>query len=57
MVLEVKTMNIEPQPVPAPEKSAIAARQGVISGRIILVLSTSIVLAVLAIGISFWAVH
>jgi hypothetical protein len=60
MVLEVKTMAIEAQPIDRPsagtEKSAIDARQGVISGRIFLVLTTSLILTVVAIGVAFWAV-
>ena len=35
------------------ETSAVAARQGVISGRVILVLLTSLFLAVVALGVSF----
>jgi hypothetical protein len=51
-------MEIKPHPRAATEKSAVAARQGVISGRILLVLMTSMVLAVLAIGIvSFWTLR
>jgi hypothetical protein len=44
------------QPRAAEEKSAIDARQGVISGRVLLVLTTSLVLSVIAIGVTFWAV-
>jgi hypothetical protein len=39
------------------EKSAVAARQGVISGRVFLVLVTSLSLAVVALGMSYWVVH
>ena len=60
MVLEVKTMATEEHPNDQPsegtEKTAIDARQGVISGRLFLVLTTSLVLSVVAIGVAFWAV-
>jgi hypothetical protein len=39
------------------EKPAVAARQGLISGRVFLVLVTSLVLAVLALGLSYWFVR
>jgi hypothetical protein len=39
------------------QKSAVAARQGLISGRVFLVLVTSLVLAVLALGLSYWFVR
>jgi len=42
---------------PAEQKSAVAARQGVISGRVFLVLITSLLLAVLTMGLSYWVVH
>ena len=45
------------QPGSAAEKSAVAARQGVISGRVFLVLITSLALAVLTLGLSYWVVH
>jgi hypothetical protein len=48
-------VDVESRPI-STEKSAVAARQGVISGRVILVLVVSTVLAVLAVGISFWVV-
>jgi hypothetical protein len=48
-------MDIESRPI-STEKSAVGARQGVISGRVVTVLIISTVLAVLAVGISFWAV-
>jgi hypothetical protein len=35
----------------------VAARQGVISGRVILVLVVSLVLAIVALGVSYWVVH
>jgi hypothetical protein len=49
-------MDIESRPI-STEKTAVAARQGVISGRVVTVLATSIALAILAIGISFWGIR
>jgi len=37
--------------------SAVAARQGVISGRVVLVLLVSLVLAVIALGASYYFTH
>ena len=42
---------------PAKQRSAVAARQGVISGRVFLVLLVSLLLAVIALGVSFWLVR
>ena len=42
---------------PAEEKSAVAARQGVISGRVFLVLIASLLLAIIALGASYWFAH
>jgi hypothetical protein len=39
------------------EKSAVAARQGIISGRVFLVLTTSTLLAIAALGAAFLFVH
>jgi hypothetical protein len=39
------------------EKTAIEARQGLISGRVILVLMTSLLLAVIALGIGYLLVR
>jgi len=52
-------MAIESQannPRPTAEKSAIDARQGIISGRVFAVLTMSLVLSMIAIGVAFWAV-
>jgi hypothetical protein len=54
MSLEADSID---RPRPAAEKSAVDARQGVISGRVLTLLVTSTVLAILAIAISFWAAH
>jgi hypothetical protein len=55
-------MAMEPRPntgLPhvTPEPTAVEARQGVISGRVLAVLVTSILLGVLALAISFFVVH
>lgn len=42
---------------PAKQRSAVAARQGVISGRVFLVLIVSLLLAVIALGASFYFMH
>lgn len=42
---------------PVVEKSAVAARQGVISGRVLLVLTSSTVFAVVALVVAFLVVH
>ncbi len=42
---------------PATERSAVAARQGVISGRVFLVLLVSLLLAAIGLGASFWFMH
>jgi hypothetical protein len=52
MAIEIQSNN----PRATAEKSAIDARQGVISGRIFAVLTTSLILSVIAIGVAFWAV-
>jgi hypothetical protein len=41
----------------ATTKSAVEARQGVISGRVILVLLTSLILAVVALAVGYWTVR
>jgi hypothetical protein len=38
-----------------PRRSAVEARQGVISGRVILVLVTSLALVIVALSVSYWA--
>jgi hypothetical protein len=55
-MMPIETQYIE-QPHPVIEKSAIAARQGVISGRVLLVLTTSTILTVVALGVIFMVVH
>jgi len=53
-------MATEPHESPAAagtEKSATAARQGVISGRVILVLLASLLFVVVALGVSYCSVH
>jgi len=45
------------RPTGAAEKTAVEARQGVISGRVFLVLVVSLFLAIVALGIGYWAVH
>jgi hypothetical protein len=42
---------------PPKERSAVAARQGVVSGRVITVLLVSLLLAVVALGVSYWFMH
>jgi hypothetical protein len=42
------------RPAQVAEKSAVEARQGVISGRVFLVLLTSLVLAIVAVGVAYW---
>ena len=39
---------------PPKERSAVAARQGVVSGRVITVLLVSLLLVVVALGVSYW---
>jgi hypothetical protein len=53
-------MAMEPQHDPghpAAERSAVEARQGVISGRVLLVLVTSLVLAVIALAVGYLVVR
>jgi hypothetical protein len=44
------------QPRRAETKSPVEARQGVISGRVILILVISLLLAIVALGICYWLV-
>jgi hypothetical protein len=39
---------------PAKERSAVAARQGVVSGRVVTVLLVSLLLAIAALAVSYW---
>jgi hypothetical protein len=48
--------NLKPTHV-SPEPNAVQARQGVISGRVFLVLVTSVLLAVVALAISYFVVR
>lgn len=50
-----ETMATETHPVQ--QKSAVAARQGLISGRVLLVLIASLILAVAGLVIGYWVVH
>jgi hypothetical protein len=50
--MTVETQHVD-QPSRLIEKSAVAARQGVISGRVLLVLTSSTFLAVVAMGVTF----
>jgi len=49
-------MAIEQQPH-VEQKSGVEARQGLISGRVFLVLITSLFLAVVGMALGYWAVH
>jgi hypothetical protein len=53
-------MAIEARQDPPPhitQKSAVEARQGVISGRVVLVLATSLSLAVIALCVTYWTMY
>jgi hypothetical protein len=57
-----ETMATEPYQIDRPhheviQPSAVEARQGVISGRVLLVLVTSVLLAIIALIVSYFAVH
>jgi hypothetical protein len=39
---------------PPKERAAVAARQGIVSGRVITVLLVSLLFAVIALGVSWW---
>ena len=45
------------EPGHAERKSAVEARQGVISGRVFLVLVTSLILAIAALVVGYWYAH
>jgi hypothetical protein len=56
-MLDRHSDRAEVSPNPIEEKSAVAARQGLISGRVVTVLVVSLFLAVVAMAVGFWASH